>query len=98
MKVYARNGDTLWYFSQMFGVPLELIIDSNLHANPTILKIGEEIKIPGYETIPYWIKSGDTLWKLAAQKNLAIDAIMIVNPQMVPPKLHPGDPLFFQKE
>jgi g-D-glutamyl-meso-diaminopimelate peptidase len=97
MKVYARNGDTLWYFSQMFGVPLELIIDSNLHANPTMLKIGEEIKIPGYETVPYRIKSGDTLWKLAAQKNLAIDAIMIVNPQMVPPKLHPGDPFFLPK-
>jgi g-D-glutamyl-meso-diaminopimelate peptidase len=98
MKVHVRNGDSLWYLSQLFRVPLELIIDSNRNMNPSMLPIGEEISIPGFVTVPYRIQSGDTFWKVATQKNVAVDALMILNHRLVPNKLQAGDILLLPQK
>ncbi len=91
MKIHVRRGDSLFYYSQLFGVPLELIQDSNHIKGNGTLQIGEEILIPGYETAPYMVQDGDTLWKIAKQDKFALDAFMIVNQPHCKNNLHPGD-------
>ncbi|MEH7092899.1 LysM domain-containing protein, partial [Priestia megaterium] len=34
MKVKVRSGDSLWYYSQLFMMPVNLIADANPGINP----------------------------------------------------------------
>ncbi|MCA1031730.1 M14 family metallopeptidase [Bacillus timonensis] len=90
MKVKVRNGDSLWYYSRLFAIPLQFIIDSNRNVNANSMQIGQEIKIPGFILSSYQIKQGDTLWKLARQRNLTADALTLINPNVNPANLRIG--------
>lgn len=79
MEIIVRSGDTLSYLSNLFMVPLDLIVDSNPKIDPVNMKVSEKIQLPGYISIPYTIKNGDTIWKIAQSKHLAVDAIQILN-------------------
>lgn len=90
MKVKVRSGDSLWYYSQLFMMPVNLIADANPGINPASLKIGAEINIPGFTLQNYTVKSGDTFWKLSSSRNLSVDALLLVNQSLNPNSLIPG--------
>ena len=90
MDVYVRQGDSLWYFSQLFKIPLQLIIDSNRNINPEVLTVGQSIKIPGFETVNTQIRPGDTLWSIAQNRNLPLETLFLVNPGLNPNRLQIG--------
>lgn len=90
MEVYVRPGDSLWYYGQLFKIPLKLIIDSNRNINPQLLSIGERIQIPGYVTTPYQIRPGDSFWSIASSRNLPLEAVLLVNPSVNPMFLRIG--------
>ncbi len=79
MKVKVRSGDSFWYYSQLFYIPIELIIDSNPSIEADRLKIGTEIKLPGFIGEEYSIKRGDSFWKLSQQLNINVDALLLLN-------------------
>jgi g-D-glutamyl-meso-diaminopimelate peptidase len=90
MQVTVRSGDTFWYYSQLFQVPLGLIAASNPAVNPALLQPGQAVQIPGYVTDAYSIQAGDTLWKLAASMGRPVDALLLVNPGIRPEALTVG--------
>ncbi len=90
MRVRVRSGDTLWYYSRLFMLPLNLIQQSNPEINANAIKIGQEIQIPGFSTVSYSIKRGDSLWKLATTRNLSVDALLLVNQNINPNRLTIG--------
>jgi g-D-glutamyl-meso-diaminopimelate peptidase len=90
MDVYVRRGDTLWFYSQLFAINLQLIRDSNRDIQWNTLSIGQRIRIPGFVAQEYQIKSGDNLWKIARARNLSLDAILLVNPNINPNRLQIG--------
>jgi g-D-glutamyl-meso-diaminopimelate peptidase len=94
MEVRVREGDSYTYYSQLFMIPPELIIDSNENVNPSNLKSGTKIFIPGYVSVPYTIKEEDTLWKIGNTKNASLDAMMILNQMQDPNQLKPGEILY----
>ncbi|MDM5331023.1 M14 family metallopeptidase [Neobacillus sp. CF12] len=94
MEFRVREGDSYTYYSQLFMIPPELIIDSNENVNPSNLKSGTKIFIPGYVSVPYTIQEEDTLWKIANTKNSTLDAIMIINQMQDPNQLKPGEILY----
>jgi g-D-glutamyl-meso-diaminopimelate peptidase len=94
MEVRVREGDSYTYYSQLFMIPPELIIDSNENVNPSNLKSGTKIFIPGYVSVPYTIKEEDTLWKIGNTKNSTLDAMMILNQMQDPNQLKPGEILY----
>lgn len=98
MEVFARSGDSFWYYSRLFMLPLNLIIASNPNANPSNLKISEKVAIPGYQSIPYKIQNGDTIFKIAASINLSTDALLLLNQQLEPNQLTPGEILLLPKK
>lgn len=79
MQVRVRSGDSLWKYSQLFLIPLNLIIDSNPQVNPSALQIGQAVHIPGFTLQSYTIRQGDTLWELARRRNLNVDALVLLN-------------------
>lgn len=90
MDILIRPGDSLWYFSDLFKIPLQLLLDSNRNINPQLLQVGQRIQIPGYVTTSYTITQGDSLWQIAQSKNLPLNAILLVNPEIQPSRLHIG--------
>ncbi|WP_101846385.1 M14 family metallopeptidase [Halobacillus sp. Marseille-P3879] len=90
MDVQVRNGDSLWYYSNTFNVPLPLIIHSNPNINPASLSRGQTIHIPGYRLENYTIEPGDTFYKLATNRRLSIDSLLLVNPRSNPNGLRIG--------
>lgn len=94
MEVRVREGDSFSYYGRLFKVPIELIIDSNETINPSSLKTGAKVQIPGYVSVPYTIKESDTLWKIGNEKNLSIDAMMILNQMKDPNTLISGEILY----
>lgn len=90
MKVQVRSGDTLWHYSRLFMIPLNLIIDSNPTIHPTTLQIGQEVQIPGFTIQKYTVKKNDTFWKLSEARHLSVDALLLLNQSVNPNQLQAG--------
>lgn len=90
MDVIVRPGDSIWYYSQVFNLPLQLIIDSNPTVNPQALMPQQRIKIPGYVTTAYSVQRGDSIWTIAQRLNIMMDAIYLLNPVLSPYVLQVG--------
>lgn len=97
MQVQVRSGDSLWYYSQMFLIPLNLILDSNPNINPSSIQLGQRIHIPGFTLQSYQIRLGDTLWKIANRRNLIVDALLLLNQDKNPNQLMVGDTIFLPR-
>ncbi|QHE54283.1 M14 family metallopeptidase [Pontibacillus sp. HMF3514] len=90
MQVTVRNGDSFWYYSQLFSIRLPLILDSNPNAADRYLYIGETINIPGYVAEDYTIQSGDSFWSIAYSRNIPLDSVFLLNPMVNPNFLQVG--------
>lgn len=90
MDIYVRRGDSFWYFSNIFNIPLQLIIDSNRDIEPNALDVGQTVRIPGFAAVDYRIRAGDTLWKIAQSRNLQVDALLLANRNINPNGLYIG--------
>ncbi|WP_071458720.1 M14 family metallopeptidase [Bacillus massilinigeriensis] len=82
MDIIVRRGDSLWQYSNLFNMSLQLIAGSNRGVNPTALRIGQRIKLPGFVAVDYKVQHGDTLWQIAAKNRLPTDALLLVNPEL----------------
>lgn len=90
MKISVRQGDTFWNYSQLFGIPLPIIIASNRQLNPNQLMIGQEVNIPGYQSTPYTVNINDTFWSIAQAHQISLDLLIRVNPDTQPNQLQIG--------
>lgn len=79
LKVNPRRGDTIWYYSQLFGVRLELLTEANKKLNAENLQQASEVAIAGFVREAYRIKSGDTAYSLARSLHIGLDALYLVN-------------------
>lgn len=80
MQVVVRRGDTFWRYSVLFGIPFQLIVDSNPEINPNALVIGQTVQIPGYVWFNYTIQQGDSLWRIAVQNGISAELLLQTNP------------------
>lgn len=80
MQVTIRSGDSFWRYSVLFGVPFQLIVDSNPGIDPNALAIGRTVQIPGYVWFNYTIQQGDSLWRIAVQNGISTELLLQTNP------------------
>ncbi|CDO02096.1 Gamma-D-glutamyl-L-diamino acid endopeptidase 1 [Oceanobacillus picturae] len=90
MEITIRQGDSLWYYSQLFGIPLVLIEQSNFGISPNQLSIGQNIQIPGYVNDPYNIQENDTLYSISIRNNVPLDMLFLANGTLDPSNLQQG--------
>lgn len=90
MDVFVRPGDSIWYYSQVYNIPLQLIVDSNSTVNMQMLMPQQQVKIPGYITNQYTVLRGDTIWAIAQRINMSPDSIFLLNPTLNPRQLRIG--------
>ncbi|MEN2766237.1 M14 family metallopeptidase [Ornithinibacillus xuwenensis] len=97
MDIYVRSGDSMWLYSQLFQVPLELIEESNSIFPSSQLTIGQRVRIPGYELTNYTVKPNDTLWKIASSQNLSVEVLLRVNTAINPTNLQIGQTILLPR-
>ncbi|GAA0371263.1 M14 family metallopeptidase [Bacillus horti] len=90
MKVKIRLGDSFWQLSQLFNIPLVLLLDSNRNVNPNSLQIGQEINIPGFVSVNVQIRPGDSFWRIAIERGISVELLYALNPTVNPNQLRPG--------
>jgi g-D-glutamyl-meso-diaminopimelate peptidase len=90
MDIFVRQGDSLWHYSQLFKINLQLINDSNQDIQPNQLSVGQRVRIPGFVTEEYQVKNADTLWGIAKNRHQTHEALYLVNPNLNPNNLQVG--------
>ncbi|WP_066720738.1 LysM peptidoglycan-binding domain-containing protein [Clostridium sp. Marseille-P299] len=81
----VNNGDSLYRISEMFGVPLEVLLDANPYADVYNLQIGDTICIPmpGVNNmiglITYVVKDNDTIIDILNRFHIDFDELMEYN-------------------
>jgi g-D-glutamyl-meso-diaminopimelate peptidase len=91
MKVRVRQGDTIWYYSQLFSIPIQLLLDSNQENIQNDLQSGQEIHIPGYITEFYEVKTSDTLTSISKQFGIPMDILLLLNEGLASKNIQAGD-------
>ncbi|AIF43628.1 M14 family metallopeptidase [Virgibacillus sp. SK37] len=94
MEIKVRNGDTYWYYSQLFGIPLILIENSNPEISPEELAVGQIVQIPGYRKTSYTISADDSFWTISLTNNVSVDSLLLLNPNVDTQNLQIGDTVF----
>ena len=94
----VRKGDMLFDLALRFDTSVESILALNPQINPDSLVIGDVLRIPlaspaGAGEITYTVRSGDTLYDLAARFHISVEAIAAHNPQVTPERLMVGQAL-----
>ncbi|MFD2637282.1 M14 family zinc carboxypeptidase [Piscibacillus salipiscarius] len=90
MDLVIQPGMTYYRISSIFNVPLQQLLNANPYTNPSMLRIGQVIKVPYYQTHSYKIQSGDTLWSVSQNNQIPLDQILATNP-IDPYQLRVGD-------
>lgn len=90
MEITVQQGDTLWGYSQLFHIPLPLMVDSNRTLDVLSLRPGTIVNIPGFISQNYTIKQGDTFWSLSQSRRIQLQQILFLNRQLDPTKLRVG--------
>ena len=68
-QVYTvQRSDTLSGIAAKYGTTYQKLASYNGIANPNVISVGQKIKIPGSGVRTYTVKSGDSLWAIAAKQ------------------------------
>ena len=63
-----QKGDTISKIAAKYGTTYQKLASYNGIANPSIINVGQKIKIPGSGVRTYTVKAEDSLWAIAASQ------------------------------
>jgi murein DD-endopeptidase MepM/ murein hydrolase activator NlpD len=75
----VRAGDSVSKIAAAFSISMDGIIASNGISNARRLRVGETLRIPNMDGIPYTVKKGDSLSKISAAMGVPLEAILDAN-------------------
>jgi len=98
----VKSGDTLSAIASKYGTTYQKLAEYNGIANPNVIRVGQQIKIPGKSTAPankpeantaetvYTVKSGDTLSAIARKYGTTYQKLAAYNGISNPNKISVG--------
>ncbi|GHV44419.1 peptidoglycan-binding protein LysM [Spirochaetia bacterium] len=79
-KTYqVKKGDSVSKIAAEHAISIDAIIASNGISNARRLQVGETLRIPNMDGIPYTVKNGDTLSKISIAMGVPLEAILDAN-------------------
>lgn len=98
MKIHViKPGETLWTISRAYGVPMNIIIETNQVPNPNNLVVGQTIVIPDLARY-HWMRPGENLYQISNHYNVSIKDLMRVNRISNPYQIPVGYNLFIPRQ
>src|SRR5262249_59196691 len=99
-----QPGDTLLAIAASTGVPMDRLIGINSLNNPDLIIAGQALRLQGggstdkvaaaaASPAKYTVKQGDTLWQIAKDNGVALDALIAANTLSDADKLTVGQQL-----
>ena len=97
----VRPGETLTRISQLYDVPVDVIVQLNDISNPDSLVEGQRLRLPEGTEVPeqedapgpYTVQAGDTLSAIAVRFGVTIDDLMAANQIINPDNIFEGQEL-----
>lgn len=96
----VRSGDTLSGIGVKFGVDWRELVTLNNIVDPSLIYLGQHIRIPGTKVTTYTVKAGDSLWKIAKEQlgaGARYKEIVQAN-GMTKAVIYPGDTLIIPRK
>lgn len=87
----VQSGDTFWIISQIYGVPVDRLLQTNNATQNTILYIGQNIEIPTDYGAVHTVKAGDTFWIISQKYGISLSSLMMANNATEKTVLNIGD-------
>jgi murein DD-endopeptidase MepM/ murein hydrolase activator NlpD len=96
----VQEGDSLFSIALAFGVSVEDIQTANNIADPTLISVGQEVVIPGFENVSgtlltYKVQLGETLPGLAKRFGASLNAMVLLNRLTATDALYVGQSLIY---
>lgn len=89
----VRKGETLSEIAAANGTSWQRLAEINGIANPALLQIGQQIRLPSAAPTAYTVKPGDTLSGIAAANGTTVTDLAARNGIAHPDRIHPGQHL-----
>lgn len=89
----VESGDTLWSIANKFNCDVNSLMALNQLNENSLLRIGQEIRIPGTRQPIHIISSGETMWDIAAANGTSVAMLQRLNPDKDANNLEIGDTL-----
>jgi len=97
----VRPGETLTRISELYDVPVSVIVELNDIPDPNNVEVGQRLRLPegtvvperGDEPSPYLVQQGDTLSTIAVRYSVTIDDLMAANGISDPNSIFAGQEL-----
>jgi peptidoglycan endopeptidase LytF len=92
----VQPGDSMFSIAQRFGIPLAQLIAANPQIpDPSRIVPGQIVCVPNFpcpaNTFSYTVRQGDTMFSIAQQFGVSLQALIAANPQVQNPnQLYPG--------
>lgn len=99
--LYAvKPGDTYYSIARRFGTTIEALTSANPGVDPNSLRVAQLLCVPRRSAYPpcpggtyYTVRPGDTLYAIALQFSITLNALAAANPGVDPNKLYVGQSL-----
>lgn len=100
----VRAGDTLSKIAKRHGTTPETLIKLNKLKNPSLIRPGQKLLLPGKASAPaprqsgpaggsHIVKTGETFYSIARKHGIGVDALEAANPAVKAAALRPGQTL-----
>ncbi len=87
MKIYTvQSGDSIYFIAQKYGIPMQRLIDDNNLQDMRHLIIGQSLVIMA-DDVQHVVASGESLYSIANQYNIAERDILAANPDIKDPNV-----------
>lgn len=75
----VRGGDTISSIATSHGLTLDAVIALNGITNVKKIRVGQQLRIPNMDGIPYTARKGDSLFRISAISGIPLNAILDAN-------------------
>lgn len=95
--VEVQPGDTVYEIAKKFGVSVQTISLVNELPDPSVIHVGDKLRIPQAKGFYYEIKKGDTLEAIAKEYGVSEETIKEMNPLLDEGTLAKGETIFLKE-